>query len=701
MKSSKRAILLVIGLLLGAFFGRLLGHQLGETFSLPQQPDPNRWRIISAGLAEGIGQKGVGRISHIAGGALNLATHVFIRPDMAVPQFDGNAHSISIELAEDSGSIWAQVGEAPGRFVRLRPGAVSTGALGQAWQDVGATRQFHLQIEQGQLWVEAGDHRASAGSARPGPVEFSSVDEWARLSRLSIQDQNGETLFQDDFRGARIQRSTLNLATLLGGAIGVAIAVLCFDFGVSRLLFCLGLLFPIGLCLWTGRADWLRSVERLYLDKTAPSSFASWALALSLMPLFSAATIEIVRGTVWRIRTAKYGLWVWLGMLAFALLQAGPISIVSAMAVGFFAGSGLVLGLKKAPMSWWWIDAVGWLLFWMFGSTIGPFVLAIWRLISVSGLVSLWLRSDPLRAVGLLMVALAMVPLGAEHWVRESPVGQAWQMGRLSGERPNEKGWENPESTWTGRCGAEDSAQTVSVVVAGGSSVGGAYQFGGQPEAFFTAVAHHQLCDELPQGTQLITYNFGDGDRNTFTISRTIDSHLLNADILVLYVGVNDVFTTQNTLTRKQREEEQKARSESMKGLMSWVSRSRLMVAGSLWVRSNEATYTEEQVADVPLADALENHRHIIDAARSQGVQVLLMTEYVQESQRHRLYEYANMQTALQSEDVAWYDVRHAFSGAPDSETLADRNHLSILGNRRLGEALAEQLRPWVYGDSR
>ena len=77
------------------------------------------------------------------------------------------------------------------------------------------------------------------------------------------------------------------------------------------------------------------------------------------------------------------------------------------------------------------------------------------------------------------------------------------------------------------------------------------------------------------------------------------------------------------------------------------------------------------------------------------------MTEYVQESQRHRLFEYANMQSSLQSERVAWFDVRQAFRGVPDSEALADRNHLSIFGNRRLGEALAAQLRPWVYGPSR
>ena len=125
---------MLVGLLFGAFTGRLLGHHYGETFSLPTQPHPERWRIISAGLSEGIGRTGVGRVTHIADGALNLATHVFIRPDMAVPQFRGEAHSVWIELDDDSGPLWAQIGPPPGRFIRFKPGAVSTGSIGQAWQ---------------------------------------------------------------------------------------------------------------------------------------------------------------------------------------------------------------------------------------------------------------------------------------------------------------------------------------------------------------------------------------------------------------------------------------------------------------------------------------------------------------------------------------------------------------------------------------
>tara|TARA_B100001029_G_C14659106_1_gene233455 strand:- start:80 stop:457 length:378 start_codon:yes stop_codon:yes gene_type:complete len=125
------------------------------------------------------------------------------------------------------------------------------------------------------------------------------------------------------------------------------------------------------------------------------------------------------------------------------------------------------------------------------------------------------------------------------------------------------------------------------------------------------------------------------------------------------------------------------------------------MTAASLWLRAGSSAGIKEQVADVPLPDALENHTDIIAAARSRGVKVLLLTEYVREAQRHQLFDYANMQKSLQAEDVVWYDVRSVFKDMPDASALVDRNHLSRAGNRRLGEALSDQLKPWVYGSIR
>ncbi len=103
-------LLLILGLVAGAFVGRLMAHHYGGPFSLPQRPDPNQWRVISPGLDEGIGRSGAGRVTHVVDGALSIATHVFFRPDMVIPQFRGEAHSVDVELASDSGTLLLQIG---------------------------------------------------------------------------------------------------------------------------------------------------------------------------------------------------------------------------------------------------------------------------------------------------------------------------------------------------------------------------------------------------------------------------------------------------------------------------------------------------------------------------------------------------------------------------------------------------------------
>jgi hypothetical protein len=300
----------------------------------------------------------------------------------------------------------------------------------------------------------------------------------------------------------------------------------------------------------------------------------------------------------------------------------------------------------------------------------------------------------------MLVVATLSLPVAAESWMRSTSLNDSWQRGRLSGERPNEKGWETPVSGWTGRCGEDNAPRAVSVVVAGGSSVGGAYQFGGEPQAFFTAKAHEALCRDLPADVRLTTHNFGDGDRNTYTISRTIDAHLESADILVMYVGVNDVFTTQNTMTRKEREERASGVQESSEWLPQWVRESRLAVGLSLWFRPRP-DLKASQVADVPLADAKDNHQMIIDAAQRQGDRVMLLTEYVSSAQRNRLFSYAQMQQSMGAKDVQWADASAAFVNMDDKDALVDSNHLSREGNVRLGDFLAVQIKDWVYGSSR
>ena len=695
-------LLLVLGLVAGAFLGRLATHQFGGSFTLPERPNPNEWRVISPGLEEGIGRAGAGRVTHVVDGALSIATHVFFRPDMVVPQFRGEAADVDIELAPDSGTLLVQIGKPPVQAIQLRPDAFRSAVSGEKWISRPGVRRFQLRGESGRLSLIAGDESVDIGGFSPGRLELSSLDDWARISRISIKNGAGETALSADFAQQGPPRSVLDQGTILGALVGVLLVFLLIPFNAAAVWTALLALSPAIAVIALPRDVWLHGVERLYLSRIPPSEFAVFVLLVALSCVVFVALLKWVR---WMSTATLFnaGFSAWCAVALFGT-AAGVLAHGGTALAWIVVWTGMGLGAidarTRAPQGWWLIDGLAWLFVALLGPDQGAVLVVLWRIIGVVGTVSLWLRTSPRVAVLMLLVGMLSFPPAVEAWIRTSDVSDAWQKNRLAGERPNEKGWEDPVAGWSEQCGDAKDGTSVRVVVAGGSSVGGAYQFGGEPDAFFTAVAHKKLCAQLPADRRLQTQNFGDGDRNTYTISRTIDAHLKDADILVLYVGVNDVFTTQNTLTRKQREERADGVFRRFSWLPDWFSDSRLAVGLSLWFRARP-NLDQPQVADVPLPDAKENHVLILNAAKERGVRVLLMTEYVQSAQRGRLRSYTEMQQSMVDDAVRWVDVSSAFIDVPDSVALVDSNHLSREGNARLGDFLASELKDWVYGSSR
>jgi len=690
---------------MGAFVSRVMAHRYGGPFAMPHRPDPQQWRVISPGLEEGIGRAGAGRVTHVVDGALSIATHVFFRPDMVLPQLKGEANSVDIELTSDSGTLLLQIGPPPVKAIQLRPGAFRASVPGSQWISVAGARTFRLQGEDGRLMLLVGDQRRDVGTYRPGRLELSSEDDWARIARIVVQDARGVEIFAADFRNHGPSKLFLDNATVFGALFGLLIVWILIPMSVASVASVIGMLIPVLWVVVLPRDVWLSGVERLYLSRMPPSDLARFALAVVSVPLVMLALNKFVRLVARQPENRAHGVgpWVWLALAVASSASAEMLhggSVLGWSVVGVCMASGALDALRRAPSVWWLVDSGAWLLLAMLGPDQGAIFLLIWRFVGVLGTTGLWLRTTPRVAVMMLLVAALSMPLGAEAWMRTTGLNDSWQMDRLSGERPNEKGWDSPVSGWTGRCGDENASRSISVVVAGGSSVGGAYQFGGEPQAFFTAKAHAALCRDLPADVRLTTHNFGDGDRNTYTISRTIDAHLESADILVMYVGVNDVFTTQNTMTRKQREERASGVQASSGWLPGWVRESRLAVGLALWFRPRP-DLNAAQVADVPLPDAKDNHRMVIDAARLQGDRVVLLTEYVRSAQRSRLFSYAQMQQTMRAEDVRWVNASLAFENMEDQDSLVDSNHLSREGNVRLGEFLASQLTDWVYGSSR
>ena len=165
-------------------------------------------------------------------------------------------------------------------------------------------------------------------------------------------------------------------------------------------------------------------------------------------------------------------------------------------------GAVLLLGahcrLRNAPNTWWDVDGV-------YGSLWRRWVRT--RVQSLFCFGALWgLLARPLVAPPKPQGRCEDVVHGAwpfrfrwKHGFGHPALDAAWQMNRLAGERPNEKGWEDPRAGWTGRCGDEDAADTVTVVVAGGSSVAVPISLVANPKPS-SAVAHKR-CAQRCQST--------------------------------------------------------------------------------------------------------------------------------------------------------------------------------------------------------
>ncbi len=294
-----------------------------------------------------------------------------------------------------------------------------------------------------------------------------------------------------------------------------------------------------------------------------------------------------------------------------------------------------------------------------------------------------------------LVLLLFLLPLCGEVMARSGPLDAIWDAGRLSGE--GDDSWRRPAPAWEGACGAGGGAGGRTLVFAGGSSTGGAYQFRNEPDAFFPAQALRVLCSSMGAGgAALRGRSYGRSGADSFTISRTLDQMLQGADrpILVLYLGVNDLFTRSNRQTRAERE------GAGGSGIAAWAAHSRLLTGLALWMRPTAAQDALSLAQEVPIPDALENHRRMIAAVQQLGGSVLLATEYVQVESRPLIAPYAAMQRGLAApgSGVQFMDVDQELSGMSPAELLVDQNHLSRAGNRILGERMAVRLQAMLEG---
>jgi lysophospholipase L1-like esterase len=296
-------------------------------------------------------------------------------------------------------------------------------------------------------------------------------------------------------------------------------------------------------------------------------------------------------------------------------------------------------------------------------------------------------RGGAATGANVLFGTLLLLPLAGEGLARTGPLDRVWNAETLAGASIGA-----PTATtalspyWSDRCGGDDAPVLAAF---GGSSAGGAWQYRRSPELFFPARLHAALCGE---GVAVRTVNYADGGRDSFDIATAARATLAEAPprVVVLYLGVNDLLTTDSPLTRRERQAALAARSAGVSRVAGWAGRSRLLTGGALLLRGADP---RPLVPSVPLSDAEENLRAIVAAAGEHGATVVLVPELASSTLDSTLRPYAVLMARLAGELPGAVLVDPAASFGPEGmRFLADRNHLTPEG----ADAVAALLLPSV-----
>lgn len=695
------APILAVFAVLGAILGLALSVLAGGRLQTPDALQPQLWRTISPALDETVTNPLLGRGSQLVDGALVIREHAFHASDVLVPQLQGVPARVELDVDGTSGPVTLVLStgpQAPRAMLTLTADRFSlVGPSAETWRERGTAGPWVVRSDPAGTVLVTGSGDALLVAHGLTGVELTTNGEEARVGSIVVYDADEQVIFADDFEGAGASPWVAVAGALLGALWGLAFAGAVLGGGGIGLPLVLAALPLVVLPL--PESWWLQGVERLYLSRTPYWHLARAGLVLSLLPL---GVVAVLRSGV--LETAA-------GELAGAwMLWAGTGVVVTGLACRDLDGAALVMGIvggifvvapallahtsRLHPVRMLAVDLPGLLALAVLGWPAGLVVLLGWRLLVLTASARHLLDHSPKAGSNAVLVVVVMLFPAAELALRATYLGEAWRMDRLTGEGASDADWRDAKAFWREACGPADAARTVSVAWAGGSSTGGAYQFHNDPTAFFPAQAHRVLCASLPPDTRLVSHNHGDGGRDTFTISRSI-SRLLersDPDVLVLYVGVNDVMTSGGALSRKDRAAQIAAWTAGP--LRQLASRSRVLTGLSLLVRQprEKSEKSDNTVPEVPLEDAEENLRRV--ATATDGRQVLLLTELLRSDFGSGLMAYTGMEqrVAQDFDHVHWFDLSTAIEPHQDASLMADRNHLSRSGGQVVGELLAPEV---------
>jgi hypothetical protein len=690
-------ILVLLGFaLIGGFIGKRSAGNFGTPVSLSED-----WKIISPMRDAGQRDQQIGKGVHIVDGALTISQHVLYPSDTVLLDTEKAVAKVSIQLAENSETLVVSMGKKGDNFIFLSPGKIRMNRQGQA--DIAVSgRSFTLEESEGSLLITAGNTKVPSGEFTPSGFEMMTSGSQSRIEKIAFWDSNGEVLLVEEYTAGGKAPSAIWFGAMVGILFGFSF-VQIFKEGIGGgKLIQATICFLLPLTVTTvPRESWLRLVEELYMTQTPGNELALMVLCLSCFPLLAVGMVASKVLSIGRVDRRGKQENDQLALILWAL----SVTAVTGLGTKGYTGFSLLWGLPvlsflllPATVMWrgefrtgWWfvLDLPAILFMAVLGWNGGLLPALIWRGLVLASSARALLKWSPRPAADYFFVLILLSPISLETYLRSTYLSEAWDSTELGMEYAASRGWRKAQASWSGSCGSTSPANRRRLAFAGGSSAGGAYQFNDDPTAFFASQIHLGICTSLHIADRLQTANFGAADRNSFTIAKTIDRIIekSQADVLLLYLGVNDLLSRRYKQSRKEREEVQLKRAAALNTLTGMGKRSVLITGASLPFRSTDDE--GKNVAEVPIADAEENIRLIADSMKEQG-KLILIAELIHSAQMEPLLAYQQMldKVADDNEHVYSIDLRKFFADSEIDGMLADRNHLSREGNREVAGVL-------------
>ena len=684
-----RLLYALIGWIIGAF----LLTQYGGIFVEPQKLSSN-WRVISPMLEELSGEPQIGLGVHIADGALRITKHLLYPSDTLVVNHEQEIKDIHFKLSPNSGTLVMSLGNTSKHFIFveanvLHPSSPSDNGIPLQNHEV------HLEYIENSLYIVQDGWKKPITSTRPQKIEFMTVSNSASIEYISMIDNDGTVIIQEDYRGEGKLKHAMELGGLLGLLLGLLLSYTNKNQSIV-ILRCILTFVPLFLILQITRDSWMYFCELLYLSQNTGwelAQYASICLYLILLMIQIPAT-KLLMLTSRRdpLENVQMAQWIWgiLALCSVGYQYQNTLYWILYLGLFFLILPRLAYKAQLRSIQLYIMDIPTLLLPLILDIEIGMLMGILWRMVILMSNITQFRKWNPTVLADTFFICFLLIPIQSELFLRSTYINTVWSPEGLQVQYRSEDMQTTLPMTWKGVCGKPPTTQDFTIVVSGGSSTGGAYQFKDEPEAFFSTKIHKELCSQIPSHTKVALYNHGSADLNSHLIAKRFFNITNNQpDIVILYIGVNDVLTQRYPQTIRQRES-----STTKTSSIPFLFSSRLLTGLSIPLQSQQDVSNQALVSEVPPEDAKLNLKELRENLPA-TTHLIVIPEIIVSHLRNELKAYDVMLQEFAAENVSntHYFVPTSKSIQEQDALLADRNHLNRQGNQWLGSEIAHYLR--------